>query len=1219
MSAVDLTLTVTDTTVRLCGAGIDVGAAHAGLSPGLSFALAETRNSRDRDSGADLLPGEETDAPPGCEPLRRAAALIATSFLPDTVAQTLWATIATAESTGAPLRLGIEPGPFGELPWEAAIEPARHRPLALHPNVTVYRKAGAAPAWPEIPGPLRILVAVAAPDTGGDVTLNYENELLNVLAAVRNARRSDADIRIVEFATTDAIRAALEQSPAHILHISGHGEPGYLVLEDEQGAQRPVTAAEFAAEAIPAGLMPPVIALSACYTSVAGTDIESVAAGLVARGANVVIGTEASVSDRYATAVFADAYRQLAQSGAPDVVAAVSGARRAAHDRLATSTVPDERQLAALDEWSVVTILAATAECRLYSGEGHPPTPPPPGPPGPAARARGEFFGRRREQRLLPAQLASDRYPGIVLHGIGGIGKTALATELVARQRTLVPVTIVPGHFDVDSFFRRIATAVGRHTRTAGPDRHRTAIAAATSRVLDVRLPWNTRLKILREQVFPLAPVVVLLDDFEENLDTDHRVADDTMAHVLAAWIGTPGPGRLLITTRYRFTLPDCAEAALLWRQLGPLTLAETYKVIWSLPTLDRLATGQFDQVWRLLGGHPRSLEYLDALLAQGRARYADTTARLAATLAAHPETHAALDATADLDTHIAATITLISNEILLADLLIGLSPAARHLLLGMSVYREPVDNAAALCQIGDLDESAQSAECRAAADRITAILTGHNIRLPDGVLDMATLPAAVQVELAPAVATYQEHVTPPYATGQVLGALIAECTASSLISVDPETGHMLVHRGTAAELADHSTDAELRRAHHRAGEYWRWRARMWRQDRDALLHDQLEARHHYLHADDLDTAMHITEVACGRLSTIGAQDRAARLARDALERLAPDARRRGNFYYQLGTLAQARMDYDDAEHFYTRALAVEEKFGNRATQAICHRHLGELAQERGDVDEAVRRYIRALAIADERGLHSIRASVFHRLGLLAEDRRDYREARHRYSQALSIFEGLGDHAGMANAHGQLGTLATIGRDYDEAERRYTRALAIAEEIGDRRSTDVALHQLGVLAQQRGRDAETVDFTTRALAIAEEGGDRHSMALGHHNLGILARDRGDHPEAERRLTLALALHEGVGDRAAAASTRSALADVARARGQLQSAVSRYAVAFRNCLSMNLPHAAHNLGALVELHATIGCGQFVAITSSVLREAEVDDIHRRVHHNLGTPM
>src|SRR5205807_10040110 len=111
------------------------------------------------------------------------------------------------------------------------------------------------------------------------------------------------------FATTTEIRAALLEHPAHVLHLSGHGSPGLFELEDDDGAARAVNATTFLTEAIPAGAMPPVIVLAACHTDAAtATGDPSSAAALITQGASVVIGTETSVTDIYATRMFSRIY-----------------------------------------------------------------------------------------------------------------------------------------------------------------------------------------------------------------------------------------------------------------------------------------------------------------------------------------------------------------------------------------------------------------------------------------------------------------------------------------------------------------------------------------------------------------------------------------------------------------------------------------------------------------------------------------------------------------------------------------------------------------------------------------------------------------------------------------------------------------------------------------------------------------------------------------------
>ncbi len=62
-------------------------------------------------------------------------------------------------------------------------------------------------------------------------------------------------MRVVPFATAAAIRDELDRGPVHVLHVSEHGSPGVLDLEDDDGAARPVTAEEFLAWAIPPGRM----------------------------------------------------------------------------------------------------------------------------------------------------------------------------------------------------------------------------------------------------------------------------------------------------------------------------------------------------------------------------------------------------------------------------------------------------------------------------------------------------------------------------------------------------------------------------------------------------------------------------------------------------------------------------------------------------------------------------------------------------------------------------------------------------------------------------------------------------------------------------------------------------------------------------------------------------------------------------------------------------
>ena len=120
--------------------------------------------------------------------------------------------------------------------------------LGLLAGVSVSRRlvpglavgGGLAPAAAGLPlaGPLKVLAAVAAPDETRtrNAPLDVEAEMAAVLDAVTEAAgRADVQVRILEVASLAAIRAALAADEYHVLHLSAHGSPDAVELEDEDG------------------------------------------------------------------------------------------------------------------------------------------------------------------------------------------------------------------------------------------------------------------------------------------------------------------------------------------------------------------------------------------------------------------------------------------------------------------------------------------------------------------------------------------------------------------------------------------------------------------------------------------------------------------------------------------------------------------------------------------------------------------------------------------------------------------------------------------------------------------------------------------------------------------------------------------------------------------------------------------------------------------------
>ncbi len=1201
--AAELVLSVTDTTVRLHGSGREVSEPHGGVSRALADAMRGLRAGR---AGLTGQRGQDPAGAPTSALLASPAAvgrLLAESFLPDGVAAALGEVIADAQARWAPVRLGLEIHGSAAglrlqaLPWEALALPGTHTPLALHPLLVVYRRQQApSRVLPvSLPGPLRIVIAISAPLSGGGGVLDYERELRNVLAAVRAARQGQARVRIVHFATTSEIRAALDAEPAHVLHLSGHGRPGAIELEDDDGNARVLDAERFVAEAIPPGRMPPVIALSACHTdAVTAAGDQSFAAALIGLGAAAVIGTETAVTDVYATRVFTRIYGMLADTEEPEVISAVAQARRTVQQQLSDSDDHREQQLAQLGEWAVVTVLAAAASITVIDPSAAEPSSGPrralAGPRVPAgllARDVGEFVGRRRAQRRWPAELLGPGGTGLVLYGIGGVGKTTLAAELVRRVGDREPGRLAVigssglagGKVSVDNVLTALADALRRHSRGARPNLERAADLAERADV-----DWQRRLAALSEDVLETLPVLLVLDNFEDNLTPGSQpgragwrtVADQDLAALLAVLATRPGQCRLLITSRYPFVLPGQAERVLSFQPIGPLSSAETMKLAWALPALDKLTETELDRVWQMVGGHPRCLEYLDALLSGGRGSYPDVTTRLAANLASR------LDLTdldtwfaehATLDTALAETLTLAADEVLLDQLLASLDtvPGAEDLLLGLSVYRTPADQPALLFQAGIQDPAAATQPDYAAAnEQIMAILTAARIDTGRSV-DPDQLPVSVQQQLAPHMAELNSLPGPPLRAPDNLRRLVDACTSCSLLAVDSsqQSTELFVHRWTASELhrrwARTGHGDQITAAHLRAAAYWQWRVQVWPQNPSSDLDDLIEARHHLFAAGQSSPADQITQAICLRLHAWGAWDREDALIRNTLAQLPADPAGRSKWIMQLAEIAAGRGRISEAVRLYQQAVAIDEHLAQvdpantefQRNLSVSYDKLANLARAAGDTPEAARLYQQALAIDEHLAQVDPANTEFQRnlsvsydkLANLARDAGDTPEAARLYQQSLATREHLAQvdpantefQRNLSVSYNKLADLARDAGDTPEAKRLYQQSLATREHLAQldpantsfQRDLSVSYDRLADLARDAGDTPEAARLYQQSLATREHLAQldpantefQRDLSISYDRLADLARDAGDTPEAKRLYQQSLAIGE----------------------------------------------------------------------------------------------
>jgi hypothetical protein len=148
------------------------------------------------------------------------------------------------------VRLPAEADRLLSLPLEIARRDAREVTLVRAGVCFVFETIGAEPPLPDPVGErLRILALFSLPPAGSPLNLRRERQMLRRrVQRLVGASGLAVELHVLQYGVTrDRLRDVLEQGEGwDVIHFSGHGMPGALVLEGPDGRPDEVTATDLA-------------------------------------------------------------------------------------------------------------------------------------------------------------------------------------------------------------------------------------------------------------------------------------------------------------------------------------------------------------------------------------------------------------------------------------------------------------------------------------------------------------------------------------------------------------------------------------------------------------------------------------------------------------------------------------------------------------------------------------------------------------------------------------------------------------------------------------------------------------------------------------------------------------------------------------------------------------------------------------------------------------
>jgi predicted ATPase/DNA-binding SARP family transcriptional activator len=195
-----------------------------------------------------------------------------------------------------------------------------------------------------------------------------------------------------------------------------------------------------------------------------------------------------------------------------------------------------------------------------------------------------------------------------------------------------------------------------------------------------------------------------------------------------------------------------------------------------------------------------------------------------------------------------------------------------------------------------------------------------------------------------------------------------------------------------------------------------------------------------------------------------------------------------------LGNVAALRHDLGTARDRYERSLAIGRELGDVGLVAAALDNLGWVAHSAGDFAGARSAYEEALAVRREMGDEHGAALVSAHLGDLAYEQGDYRRAADLHRQSLDVRAALGDRAGRADSLATLAHLSMHEGHLAAARAQLEESLAIRRDLGDQASLPGTLAALADVALLAGDLAEADARLDEAAAAATAARDQHGLA-----------------------------------------------------------------------------------------------------------------------------
>ncbi len=309
--------------------------------------------------------------------------------------------------------------------------------------------------------------------------------------------------------------------------------------------------------------------------------------------------------------------------------------------------------------------------------------------------------------------------------------------------------------------------------------------------------------------------------------------------------------------------------------------------------------------------------------------------------------------------------------------------------------------------------------------------------------------------------------------------------------------------------------------------------------------------------------------------------------------------------YFRLGALEQA-------EQQSLQLRQVAENIHDRLSLGRAFEGLGTIAEERGHYSDAEQYYHKSLQIFAELGTEFDTefdtGLAYHGLGAIALYVGDFEKAYHYFTHSLELMEVAGRKAEICD--GLLAVseaLLSLENNNLEARQYIQRAINLSRTLSLRRTLSAALMSMGSAAVEDNQFEMACTSYSEGIAVARSIGSQRNVIYGLSNLGYTQMRLGNYNEALAQLQEGLSLAREAGMPRYICNLQRNLANTYLAVGDLESTRGALREALTIAVSLEATYQkVRTLAGVIALYTALHYVEQAAVWAGLIWEDPIVD-------------